>query len=326
MRQLLFKALIGALITAALLAFLFRYVKWEQVSELSKNANWWLLAFALLPVYQLLYFFRAKRFLLLAPKTSLSVMLCITAIHNFMLRILPMRSGELSYAFLVKRAGTSGLGEGILDIFLLRILDATAVVIIFSFTLAFNQATYHGDATIGFIVSGLIAFFGILITIYFNELLLFGFRIFDFFFNLIRLNRVTKLASLRNKLQNVLQSYSKLNQKQIFALSGLTMILWIINFIMVYLILISFNLPISFTQAVLGGTAATVAAFLPLGGIGTFGLLEAGLTLGFMLAGIDRSLAVASSIAFSIATFAGAGFLALVSWLIFVRLIPRVKR
>ena len=37
-------------------------------------------------------------------------MLAIAAVHNLLLRILPLRTGDLSYAILVKRAGTAGLG------------------------------------------------------------------------------------------------------------------------------------------------------------------------------------------------------------------------
>ncbi|MCK5800332.1 MAG: flippase-like domain-containing protein [Deltaproteobacteria bacterium] len=316
------KVLIGLTITGGLILFLFRYVDWHHVVALSHDANWWLLA-AVIPIYEILYVFRAQRFVLLAPRTPFSVMLCIGAIHNFMLRILPMRTGELSYAFLVRRAGTSGIGESLLGLFLLRVLDATAVVIIFATTLALNQAAYQGDTKLGLLVALGVALLGALTALFFRQLLTLGFTIFAGTLRIVRLTRNRKVAAMVDHLGELIRSYAKLTLRTILAQAALTLIVWMINFVIVFLIMRAFAIPVTFPQAVLGGTGATVTGFLPIGGIGSFGALEAGWALGFALVGLSPSLAVASGFAFSFVTFASAALLALLSWIVFRRLVAR---
>lgn len=311
-------------ITAGLLLFLFRYVDWKHVAALSRQAHWWVLA-SILPLYLVLYVVRTERFVLLAPRTPFSVMFCISAIHNFMLRVLPMRTGELSYAFLVRRAGTSGLGESLLGLFLLRVLDATAVVLIFAATLALDRSTYHGDPTLGLLIASGVAVLGALCTVFFRQLLLFGFWLLASTLRGVGLTRNARVAAAVEQLGELIRSYARLTLRTILAQGGLTLVVWLMNFVIVFIIMRGFSIPVSFAQAVLGGTGATVTGFLPVGGIGSFGALEAGWALGFALVGLSPSLAVASGFGFSLVTFAGAAVIALGSWFVFNHLVARPK-
>ncbi|PIE17617.1 MAG: hypothetical protein CSA65_08315 [Proteobacteria bacterium] len=321
-RRFWLKALLGLAITSGLVLFLVRYVDWHHIAALSRSANWWLLA-SVVPLYVVLYIVRAERFILLAPGTPFSVMFCITAIHNFMLRVLPMRTGELSYAFLVRRAGTSGIGESLLGLFLLRLLDATAVVLIFVAALAIDRTTYRDDSQLALLIAGGVALVGALTVLFFRQLLSIGFVTFAGTLKLLGLTRYQRIASVVEKLSELIRSYTRLTPRLILAQAGLTLVMWVFNFVIVFAMMRGFSVKVSFVQAVLGGTGATVTGFLPIGGVGTFGALEAGWAVGFVLVGLNKSLAVATGFGFSLVTFVGAALLALASWILFNRLVAR---
>lgn len=319
-RRFLLKAILGLAITGGLVLFLVRYVNWHHIAALSRSANWWLLS-TIVPFYLVLYVVRAERFILLAPGTPFSVMFCITAIHNFMLRVLPMRTGELSYAFLVRRAGTSGLGESLLGLFLLRLLDATAVVLIFVAALAIDRTTYRDDSQLALLIAGGVAVVGMLTVLFFRQLLALGFVIFAGTLKLLGLTRYQRVSSVVEKLGTLIRSYTRLTLRLILAQAALTLVVWMFNFVIVFAIMRGFSVKVSFVQAVLGGTGATVTGFLPVGGVGSFGALEAGWAVGFVLVGLAKPLAVATGFGFSLVTFAGAAVLALASWVLFNRLV-----
>jgi uncharacterized membrane protein YbhN (UPF0104 family) len=318
------KAALGAFITFGFFVFLFRYVDWKQVIGLQKRTNWWLIA-ACLPLYEALYMARSARFVLIAPKTPYSVMLCIAGIHNFMLRVLPMRTGELSYAFLVRRAGATGLGESLLGLTLIRLLDIVAVLLFFAVALALNRATFHGDSQLGIWMATGVGAIGLLAVVFFRHLLLLGFTVGFFFLRLFQLTRIARIAKLVDKIGEVVRSYGKMSTRLLVSMLGLTGLVWLLSFGLVFATMRAFGVPISYGQAVLGGTAATVTSFLPIGGIGSFGTLEAGWVLGFWLVGLERGLAVATSFGYSLVTFVHAAILALGSWLLMERLIRRPK-
>ena len=58
-----------------------------------------------------------------------------------------------------------------------------------------------------------------------------------------------------------------------------------------------------------------VSGFLPVSGIGSFGALEAGWALGFVLVGLETPIAVATAFGFSIVTLVYAALFGLVGWI-----------
>jgi uncharacterized membrane protein YbhN (UPF0104 family) len=93
------------------------------------------------------------------------------------------------------------------------------------------------------------------------------------------------------------------------------LVLWLLTFGGFFAIMRSFSLPVGVSQTVLGSTAAVVTGFLPIGGIGNFGTLEAGWALGFALVGLEQEQAVASGFGVSLTTFSYAALLGLLGWI-----------
>ena len=90
--------------------------------------------------------------------------------------------------------------------------------------------------------------------------------------------------------------------------------LWSAYVLMAALVARASGMTTAVGPVLLGATGAIAASFLPLGGVGTFGTLETGWTLGFATAGVSRQLAVASAFAFSGLTFFCAAAATPVAW------------
>jgi uncharacterized protein (TIRG00374 family) len=311
---LLLRAVAGAAITGLFLLLLSRYLDWQRFVALLRQSRPPLLAFAF-AMYIGLYAVRALRFKLITPSAPYGAMFAITCVHNLLLRLLPMRTGDLSYAFLAKRAGLAGLGEGLISLVLVRIFDAGTVVVLFGATLALNRGVYRGDPRVGFVAAGAVLVCGILAVVFFRQLLGAGVALLRGLGRLVGANRQERLRRLLDRVETSVRSFAATPARVLFWVAVITACQWLLNFLIFFAIMRGFALRVSVAQVVLGGTAAVVSGFLPLGGIGTFGTLEAGWALGFALVGLEPSVAVASAFGFSIVTLLYGTPLGLVGWI-----------
>jgi uncharacterized membrane protein YbhN (UPF0104 family) len=320
-RSLLLKTALGLAVTGGLFLILFRFINLAQLRALAANARWplLLLGFA---IWTVIYLGRALRFVLLAPRTPYLTMLGITSIHNLLVRLLPFRTGELSYAFLVRRAGTAGLGESLLGLLLVRILDSTAVVVLFAVALAFHQGTYFGDRRSGLLAAAGAALLGLLLVALLVPLLRLGLRLAAGLARGLGLAGRPRVQSWLAKLEEAVTAFSRIPRRNVVWNGLLSMLLWLLTFGAFFAIMRAFLMPVGLAQTVLGSTAAVVTGFLPIGGIGSFGTLEAGWALGFVLVGLDRTRAIVSGFGVSLATFVYVVLLGLAGWVVLSRWLP----
>ncbi|MFH1131875.1 MAG: lysylphosphatidylglycerol synthase transmembrane domain-containing protein [Pseudomonadota bacterium] len=306
---------LGIIVTTVLLGWLFRNMDWAQLGGMFKHMTWRLALIGLGIVF-LLQVVRSARFVVFAPKTPFLTMLSITAVHTFMLRIMPARTGELVYAFLVKRAGTAGFGESLVSLLLLRILDATVVIVIFAVALAFNRGIYLGDPLWGMIIAGLLVLLGTLAIVFFHRLLRFGLRIAKSVLQLLGLHKKPTVHRIFSRLGEVVASSAKIPSAVMSKAVIYTAAHWLVIFALIYWAMRAFYIPVGLGQVVLGGTAVIVSSFLPVSAVGSFGILEAGWAMGFTLVGLESGTAAASGVAFSVITLVYAALLASVGWIL----------
>ena len=317
-KRLLVRGAIGLVVTVGLVWVLFRYVDWPEVWGVLRRVGPRHAALGL-GIYLLLYLVRGYRFWLLAPRTPFPVMMCITAVHNVLLRLLPMRTGDFSYAILVKRAGTAGLGESLIDVLLLRLLDTTAVVALFAATLALNPGLFRASVPITLAATCGVGTLGLLCVLFFRPLLRLSHAGASRLLRLVRVDRHPRIGAFLTKIDRTVTTYRALPTRTVLGLAACTMAQWILNFVFVFAIMRAFSISVGPAQAVLGGTAAVVTGFLPIGGIGSFGTLEAGWALGFALVGLPANVAVASGFGFSIVTFVYAALFGVIGWFLLGR-------
>lgn len=313
-RSFLIKALIGGAITVGLVLFLLRYVQLDKLGQMLANPDWYYMAqgFAL---WLLLYLVRTVRFVLLAPRTPYLTMLCIASVHNFLLRLLPMRTGDLSYAFLLRRAGTAGLGQGLLGLLLLRLLDATTVVVLFGVALVMHQGSYQWDRWLGVGVAGGAAVLFIAVVLNLGRMLNLGLAMASWLARTTGLAARPRVEATLARIADAVASFAETSPWVILQVSGVTVVVWLLTFGAFFSIMRAFSMPVGFSQTVLGATAGVVVGFLPVGGLGSFGTLEAGWTAGFTAVGLQLEDAALSGFGVSLTTFAYASLMGLLGWI-----------
>jgi len=312
-RALAWKAVLGLVITLALFRLLFEFIDPEDLGALLAGLRWgpWLLGGVL---WMGVYAARTARFRLLAPGTPRSTMFWINSVHTLLLRLLPFRTGELSYGILVKRAGTAGLGESLLGLLLLRVMDATTVLVVFCVTLLAWGGSYLGDRSWVVAVAAGAGLLGALGIMSLPRLLSGAMALADRLAAALGLCEVHLVALALEKGGGAVDAFTRLDRPTLVRVAAVSLIQWLLIFGTFYAILSAFSTPVGPAQTIMGATASVVAGFLPVGGIGTFGTLEAGWALGFVLVGLDEATAVATGFGVSISTLAYSLIPGLLGW------------
>lgn len=131
-RQLLVRAA-SVLITVGLLADLVGRVNWAEFDQLLARVTLTSWIGALL-AYLTLNLFRALRFRILLDKrdSPWRVLLPITLYHNFLVRALPFKLGELSYIVLLRSRLNYTMEAGLSSLFGARVLELLIIVTVFA--------------------------------------------------------------------------------------------------------------------------------------------------------------------------------------------------
>lgn len=162
-------------ITIALLAYLLSYVDWQYLFGLLGQLSplTMLLAFIF---YVALNMFRILRYraLLMREDLPIKLFLPIGLWHNFLVRILPFKLGEVAYPYLTHRYFNLALEDAISSLFGSRLLELLMIVLILFMALLISGDVFIGlDASL-IIGLGMIVILASLIGFYFAGALLRG--------------------------------------------------------------------------------------------------------------------------------------------------------
>lgn len=259
-----------------------------------------LLAFAF---YSLSTFFRACRWqrMILAKSISLFSVFCVTSIHNFLNQLLPARTGELSYIYLLRKTQGVCASQSTATLLLARVFDLLSMGIFFLISILFLWS----EITVPRLKLFLITFFTIpLFLIIF--LGLFSRRGVEFLrkiFSRLGLLKSSIFIKISDFLARLAQDLHQIRiSRQFFSFAGLTFLGWGAKFLAFYVIVksIIFSSTITFGETVLGTTFSELASTLPVYGFAGFGTIEGGWTLGFLLIGLKREEVIAGAFCFHI--------------------------
>jgi len=165
-RQLIWRG-ISILVTVVLLIYLIGNIEWEEFGELlGRVAGISLLgAFA---SYLTLNILRAIRFRTLLDKseTPLRVLIPITLYHNFLVRLLPFKLGEISYIVLLRTRLNYSMESGVSSLFGARILELLIIVVVFAFGIVLSGEQFANQRN-GLLVIVAVVFVGSVVGLYF---------------------------------------------------------------------------------------------------------------------------------------------------------------
>jgi len=286
------KFIISILVTAALLALLLSQVSLSGLVSIFKKFDILSLGIAFF-LYICLYIARAIRFkLFIKQKTSLWHLFKIAVAHNFIIRSIPMKVGELSFVEFIKGRYGVARSYGLGTLLTIRMFDL--ITIVFLATTSLFIIRFSGPR-IWFML--LIAIILLLFLILKIDLII------DKLFILVK--------TIMKKFGAKEESQAKTERIKINILSPLSMIkspwgfisiflaslfTWSIGFSVFYVLSRAVGLNVPLAVFIPGASVAFFANTLPISVIGDLGVHESGWAAGFILLGVKKELAILSGL------------------------------
>lgn len=286
----------AAIVTMVLVAALLSQIKITDVIDTLASIDplYLIIGFVL---YVLSYFLRALRFhILLNRDVGIRNLFNIVCVHNMVNNILPARTGELSYIFLLKNYHNKKAGEGVATLFVARVFDFIAISLLFIISASMIQELPE------MIMKGvwMTAFFTVLIIIFLISLSYFGESFLNLarrFFRRFNLEKKYFVDYLLRKMKETVESFEKIKNNgniTVIALIILSFGLWLSLYSINYTLITAININLSFFVVLLGSTFAVFTTILPIQGIGGFGTMEGGWAAGFIAVGLTKEVAISS--------------------------------
>ncbi len=306
----------GVLIGLGLLAWLLSQVDLEDITNMiaQTDLRWFAVGCLAYLVSSLL---RAYRFVQLthSPLERISDMAVVVVAMSLANQILPARLGELSYVYLARRTQGLSFGHGLASLLIARLFDLLAIGLLYllaalpllgqlpSENLVYLWAT-AGTTTLVVVILAALAtrsasLCGVVTDLLERPLLA----------RLPGRSRYVRLV--KNIERNLGWGGGSVRQGNLLLTS---LAVWLSTFGMQFFVLLSLNVSVTFWHTVIGATFAALTSILPVNAIGNFGTLEAGWTAGFVLVGMDPSLALTTGFATHLLTLAYPIMFGLPAW------------
>ena len=275
---------------------------WEPIRSLSPWV--FLAAFGL---HMATYCLRALRFWVLIPpamRPSYRRVWVLSGAHNMASYLLPAKTGEASWVVYLRTFTGVPSSPGIASLVVSRLLDAAVLASSLSLACMYlakrgghghldEIATYVAPLALAGVVLGLMSVRGDLLVHLLSKSL-----------RVVRLNQWHTGERLVAKITEIALAMRVASQGQRFGVAALlTVPVWVCIFGFYGTLAkgmgidLELSTPLSFPEAIFGSSLAVLANLLPLNGVAGVGTQEAGWTYGFVLLGVQQSIALTVGLA-----------------------------
>jgi glycosyltransferase 2 family protein len=283
-RRWLWSLVYGTVIGLTAFVFLLRWAGfdnvWIQIGHLHFG---YLAAYVGLTIGT--YYLRAWRFqLLIGGRGIISKLYGVVSVHNLMVNLLPLSSGELSYPFLLKRCGISSrFFDGIPSLILARFQDLIiSCVLLIAALASIGHFIALGEAVVGTLVKTIAFSFLIVAT---------GFLLWR------KLAEKSLLpARIRSSVVEVMGSVARVGTAVWIGSFSIAVITRFTSIIATFYLIQAVGIFLSFPVVFLICNAYVFLPLLPINTLAGLGITEAFLVMFFVASGIDRQIAAVASI------------------------------
>lgn len=246
--------------------------------------------FMSLLLYFIQYLLLAVRWkILVKADIGIAPLFAVTSIHNMTNNVMPFRTGEAAFPYLMKRYYGLNLGDTTAYLIYARIFDMLAVMIFFFVSLLFSyESVFKTFSSLEVDSMKFLLYLAVLIVTILFLYIVSG-----------RLSRfeAKKESSLKMGIKAALQSLLKgMKSVEVFKIiSGLSissLAVFLARYIFFMYALATFGVDLPFYKVITAATMAILAAVFPVQGAGGFGTIETGWVMGFILIGMDKELAL----------------------------------
>lgn len=242
-----------------------------------------------------------KKVLIGSDRIGLGDMLLVALTRNAFNMVLPARTGELSYVYVLQRKFKFPIEIGVSTLMIVLVFDLVIVfslIIIAIIVVLIN--TFSGSFLAGVLVAIVLLVVLLLLLFHLSKVIGFFLKIIDKILSRTRAGRNRVIQTVYKKLVDINKNIEIIQERKIYWKVYLSsIVIRILKFIVYYLLIFSILRPedygfsdLSFWMIFLATVAAEISAVLPthaLAGLGTYEgafLLVLGI-LGFTLKGID---------------------------------------
>ncbi len=313
------RLLLSLLMATALLAIVLWFADLDELGRRVRGVNLGLLGLSMV-AYFVTYVARAGRFAAAGAKASIATLFLVVSVHGALNRVMPLRTGELSYPLIAQRIGAAGLGEGLVQLLMLRILDLLTIASIFVLALgvstALGVAGFTTNAGSAAMMTGILGFVSALALWRLGWFLRTSLGLTSWVLGRTGLAKEGgKVATILERADGAVRSVTDLTLTKRLELGFWSLLCWGSYFALFHLILLALGVEIHLLQTILGSSAAIVGSVIPVSGLGTFGALEGGWTAGFAAIGMDPATAASTALLMSGLTLSFALFLGFIGWI-----------
>jgi len=311
-----YKKIVSVVLTVSLFSLFFYYIDFKQLLIMFSKLSWTTIIIAA-GMYFLSNYFRAERFRVLSDKhISLVKMLHIVFLYGFYNKMLPLRTGELSYVFLMKNSNKSSYMESLSALLITRIYDIISAFLLLSIALLFAHdalVIFNPALIFSFLLGAVVILFNLpgvikIIKAVFNKTLTSG----RFAVN------PDKRKLYNDRMAYLYEWFTKTNKLVTsLKLTGLSVLIWLSLYGTFYVLINQLGSHLPYSIVIIGSVFANFSNLLPVSGIGGFGTMEAGWAIGFTILGVKRNDAIASGIVVNLFIFFCTVGFALVSFIAF---------
>ncbi|WP_424357752.1 lysylphosphatidylglycerol synthase transmembrane domain-containing protein [Methanocella sp. MCL-LM] len=284
------------LITLLIAYFLLSQISLPMIAAtlLSISMPSLLASFAL---YVLMNLFRAFRYSVMTDRNLYSnnwKMFTIVCTHNIANNVLPFRTGELTFVYLAKVQLKIATAIGAVTLLLSRVYDIFIICILVLLVLLIFPGNYG-------LINGIVPYivlvaFGLFI---FITLFIAYQKLFIAVLNTAyRWFKNGMLIRIINRLEETTQFYSNQTfQTSIGLPLILTVIIWVLNVLSIYVLVVGIGITISPWAIFIGIMLVVIAASIPVPGIANFGSFELIWAFVFSALSVTRETAISSGFA-----------------------------
>jgi uncharacterized membrane protein YbhN (UPF0104 family) len=305
------RAALACIVSGALLALLLSQLDLAEASARFRAARpGWLVVAALASVFVLLV--RGARYAVLNQHARWPLTTAATAIQVFLNRVTPLRLGELSLPWILRRHAGEDAARSIISVVLVRLIDLAIVVAAVVIGLGLRRS---GDGAPPLLPSvAALVLLGVGLAA-FRPCLRLCFHLAGRVAHALRLDRVATVGRALEKLQAAVADGDSLSRTQTAWITATSVAIFLGQMLLFAALLEAFSVHVGLLELMQGGSVAQAGAAIPVAAFGSFGTQEAAWVAGFVWVGVSMQDALVTAVACQVITLAFAGVFALPAWL-----------
>jgi uncharacterized protein (TIRG00374 family) len=313
---LLKRILLSLPITAIILFVLLAQISLKDLVTLLKSVDpiWAALG---ITGYILGLLFRALRFkwLIHSKDIPLLDLFRITVFHNLSIMVLPSKSGEFIFPYLLNKISGISITEGLASLIASRVYDFFIILTTFLFAAIGFQSLFKTNPFLIILLTAFLLVFIFFAFSHMSGLLIWFGNVLGKVSQWRESKNIKSFLWIQRKMNEIAEDFYAIKARRGYLPVSLTsFISWGMVFWMCYAFLRGFGIDISFLRVVFGSAVGMMASALPISGLGNWGTLEVGWAAGFLMAGLNKEKAIASGFGVHILIFVSCVVISLICW------------